>query len=238
MQALKERYQELVSRKDNLPYKFNMRMPDDFDLDLILSYLPKNFFPTDPSDSFSKQEVNEVAFLMALFGWQGHSHARMGAQLGSLSCQACYRVLGLWLFKSKAVSESGEEIEGPIVNGLDVVLEHRDYCPWRNPMSQNGQSPTVKTATNKLAGWEILVRLLKSESQLRTAKVAPKPKAIVPVTEDTNQPEAEEIDDEDARSIRDEQDKERWARLRRVKSLFEPKGGKKVRRGEPTTPDK
>lgn len=232
MNSLKERYQELVSRKDNLPYKFNMRMPEDFDLDPVLSYLPKNFLPTDPSDSFSHQEVNKVAFLMALFGWQGHSHSRLGAQLGSLSCQACYRVLGLWLFKSKSVNEAGEEVEGPIVNGLDVVLEHRDYCPWRNPVSQNGQNPTVKTATNKMAGWEILVRLLKSEFQLRTAKVAPRPKSMQPTADDNDQPEVEEIDDEDARSIRDEKDKERWARLRRVKSIFEPKGRTKVR---PTT---
>jgi hypothetical protein len=39
-----------------------------------------------------------------------------------------------------------------------------------------------------------------------------------------------ELDDEDARSIRDEKDKERWSRLRRVKSLFNTKEGNKLKR--------
>jgi outer membrane protein OmpA-like peptidoglycan-associated protein len=35
-----------------------------------------------------------------------------------------------------------------------------------------------------------------------------------------------DLDDEDAQSIREEKDKERWARLRKVKSLFDTKSKK------------
>lgn len=232
IQALKERYQELVARRDNLPYTFNMRTPDGFDLDLVLSYIPKGFFESasESSDASLPVEINKVAFLMALFGWQGHSRGRLGPELGSSSCHACYRVLGLWLFKSKSVNEAGEEVTGPIVNGLGVALEHRDYCPWRNAVSQNGQNPTVKSSTNIMAGWEIIVRVLKNEFQLRASREPPRPRTPRTVMDENSVPMVDEVDDEDARSIRDEKDKERWVRLRRVKSLFETKAGKKLHR--------
>jgi hypothetical protein len=191
-----------------------MRTPEGFDLDVVLKYLPSDFAvsPSSSLESTSSTEVNKVAFLMALFGWQGHTHGRMGAQLGSVACQACFRVLGLWLFKSKSVNGAGEEVTGPVVNGLDVSLEHRDYCPWRNAVSQNGQHPTVKSSTNRMAGWEIVVRILKNEYHLGANQEAPK-RAPQPYASRMSEP-PEEVDDADVQSIRDEKDKER------VKALF------------------
>ncbi|CZS92808.1 uncharacterized protein RAG0_03310 [Rhynchosporium agropyri] len=223
IEKLRDRYNELLVRSQTLPYPFNMRTPEGFDLDLVLSYLPPDFFVPPASatqTSHAPAEVNKVAFMMALFGWQGHTHERLGTQLGSVSCQACFRVLGLWIFRSKEVNEAGEEIAGAVVDRLDVIKQHRDYCPWQNSASQNGKKPT-KSSTSSMAGWEIVLRVLKNDHHLRTAKdvqggkksSAAKAADIVPT----------DLDDDDARSIRDEKDKERWARLRRVKSLFETK---------------
>lgn len=228
-QALRERYHELVTRKDNLPYIFNLRTPETFDLETILRYLPSDFLASS-QDTALRSTVNRVAFLMALFGWQGHTAGRLGPQLGSVSCHACFRVLGLWLFKSKSVNEAGEEVKGPVVNGLDACLEHRDYCPWRNAASQNGLNPTVKSSTNKMPGWEIVVRVLKNEHQLRSSKATPPPRTPVQPDNHGASESPQVADDADAQSIRDEEDKKRWARLRRVKSLFETKGGKKIPR--------
>lgn len=174
-------------------------------------------------------ELNKVAFQMALFGWEGHTHDRLGAQLGSVSCQACFRVLGLWLFKSKKVNEAGEEVEGPVVDCLNVVSEHRDYCPWRNPRSQNG---SVKSSTSSLAGWEVILRVLKNDYYLKHNGDRPSENSR-PMSSDNHSEMSifgVEIEDEDAKIIRDEKDKERWARLRRVKSLFDTKSGKKLSR--------
>jgi hypothetical protein len=176
-------------------------------------------------------EINKVAFQMALFGWDGHTHDRLGAQLGSVSCQACFRVLGLWLFKSKKVNEAGEQVEGAVVDCLNVVSEHRDYCPWRNPRSQNG---SVKSSTSSLAGWEIVLRVLKNDYYLKHNAARPAEK-FRPMSSDNNDEISvfgAEIEDEDARSIREEKDTERWTRLRRVKSLFNTKAGKKLNRTE------
>jgi hypothetical protein len=226
LDSLRERYDELCARKDTLPYTFNLRLPPDFDLDTILSYLPSDFFaPSSHELSIPKPtsaDINKVAIQMALFGWEGHTHEKLGVQVGSVSCQACFRVLGLWLFKSKKVNEAGEEVEGAVVDCLDVVSEHRDYCPWRNPASQNG---SAKSSTSSMAGWEIVLRVLKNNFYLKhnADQPAEKPRSV-PSTNATD------IESDDARSIREEKDNERWARLRRVKSLFDTKSGKKLHR--------
>ncbi|KAL5318664.1 hypothetical protein ACEPPN_013728 [Leptodophora sp. 'Broadleaf-Isolate-01'] len=223
IETLRERYNELLERSQTLPYPFNMRNPEGFDLELVLSYLPPGFFnppPVAEQMSNAPTEVNKVAFLMALFGWQGHTHERLGPQLGSVSCHACFRVLGLWIFKSKEVNDAGEEVAGAVIDRLDVVKQHRDYCPWQNQASQNGKKP-AKTSTSSMAGWEIVLRVLKNDHHLRTAKDVQGGKARSPGTASEVVPA--ELDDDDVRSIRDEKDKERWARLRRVKSLFETK---------------
>jgi hypothetical protein len=237
IQTLRERYDELSTRAETLPYMFNMRTPPDFELDLILSYLPRDFFKSPPTIPETENPiptpVNRVAFLMALFGWQGHTHDRLGVQVGSVSCHACFRVLGLWLFKSKKVNEAGEEIDGPVVNCLDVVKEHRDYCPWQNPASQNGQSTTTKSSTNSMAGWEIVLRVLKNDYYLRANREDHGRPSKQPSTDNSSDITSTfeiELDDKDARSIRDEKDKERWSRLRRVKSLFNTKEGNKLKR--------
>ncbi|KAH7346543.1 C3HC zinc finger-like-domain-containing protein [Rhexocercosporidium sp. MPI-PUGE-AT-0058] len=223
IETLRERYNELLERSQTLPYPFNMRTPEGFDLELVLKYLPTGFFNSPPGTdqtSNAPAEVNKVAFLMALFGWQGHAHDRLGTQLGSVSCHACFRVLGLWIFRSKEVNDAGEEVAGAVIDRLDVVKQHRDYCPWQNPASQNGKKP-AKTSTSSMAGWEIVLRVLKNDHHLRTAKDVQGGKARSPGT--ANEVVPVEVDEDDARSIRDEKDKERWARLRRVKSLFETK---------------
>lgn len=215
-----------------------MRTPPDFDLDVVISTLPPKIFSSTSDNiqdgDFQLAEINKVALLMALFGWQGHDHDRLGPQMGSVSCQACFRVLGLWIFKSKEVNEAGEEVVGPTMSCLDVVKEHRDYCPWQNAVSQNGKGP-VKTSTTGMAGWEIILRILHNDHLLRSRRDSPGK-----ITQQSSPKSATEISsisglggggDDDAMSIRDEEDKKRFARLRTFKSLlFETKGGKKIQR--------
>ncbi len=213
---------------------FNMRTPPGFDLDVVLKNLPPNFFTSPPNplrNEDSPADINKVALLMALFGWQGHNHDRLGPQMGSVSCHACFRVLGLWIFKSKEVNEAGEEVVGPTMSCLDVVKEHRDYCPWQNAISQNGKGP-VKTSTTGMAGWEIVLRILHNDHLLRSRRESPIEKVAQSPLDDVEVDSGFGTDpgDDDARSLRDEEDKQRWARLRRVKSLFETKGGKKLQR--------
>jgi hypothetical protein len=170
--------------------------------------------------------INQVALIMSIFGWQGHKHERLGDQTGSVSCGACFRVLGLWLFKSKDVNESGEEVVGAAISCLDVIEQHRDYCPWRSVESQSGSKATNKS-TDTLAGWAVVLRVLKNDYHLRTNGQR-QSKKLTPSRTTTQLTDTPTLgvgieDDEDAEGIREENDNKRWARLKRVKSLFETK---------------
>ena len=235
---IRQRYGELSARKATLPYDFNIRVPDCVDLDTVMSYLPKKFFTNipnlgDPKPPPEMTEINKVALKLALFGWQGHTHPPAGDQPGSISCKSCFRTLGLWLFKSKEVCPiTGKEIAPATMSCLDVVKEHRAYCPWRNAATQNGHR---KSSTSNLAGWEIVQKVLKNEYYLRhvgdTSRPTTAGSAMTGMTGVTGTSMALEDDEEDKEvgmAAREAKDKERWARLRRVKSLFDTKGMKKA----------
>ncbi|KAK1779677.1 C3HC zinc finger-like-domain-containing protein [Copromyces sp. CBS 386.78] len=184
LETLRHRYDELCQRKDFLPYEFNLRLPEGLDIDIILSYLPPNFFtepppsrattsqPASPNPSTSQQPpaINRTALALALLGWQGLSNPRLGTAVpNSASCHTCLRRLGLWMFKSKQVDPETNTILVPApMDHLDPLREHRFFCPWKNPQAQRnpGAKPLARGETDK-AAWEVLVEGLRNESRLR-----------------------------------------------------------------------
>jgi len=83
-------------------------------------------------------EIKESAFILALFGWANEEPSIPTL----LTCSACFRRLGLWLFKHPMGGSTGGG--DAMVCRLDVIGEHRDYCPWVNKESQ-GREPGWKT---------------------------------------------------------------------------------------------
>ncbi|KAI5778411.1 C3HC zinc finger-like-domain-containing protein [Geopyxis carbonaria] len=164
-----------------------------------LSY-PDNVSPESlhyPSECSEEGPVFEAAAVIALFGWQSEDPG-----IPSLvSCAHCFRRLGLWLFTKKA-SSTGEGIEQSeaSVCRLDVVGEHRDYCPWVNASSQG-----------KEAGWSKLLRVLQRPSKgmsgaasvYTVASIAPTEKSV-----DLSNVE------------RDANDESKLQKLKRLKSLY------------------
>ncbi|KXH65787.1 hypothetical protein CSAL01_03375 [Colletotrichum salicis] len=252
MEALRTRYDELRARKPFLPYEFNLRLPEGLNIDNVLAQLPEDFFTSPPptKDSPDPNEPNRVALALAMMGWQGLTNPRIGAVPNSASCHTCLRRLGLWMFKSKEVSADGEILIPAPMDHLDPVKEHRFFCPWKNPVAQRLGSAKPGSDTG-LAAWKLLTQVLKNDAYLRGA-LEDRPKnrstwhnrgASVPSTPvrrgaaapstpggyDSPSAATEPAGDEDEQS-REAKDKERWARLRRVKSLFESKNAKKIRR--------
>lgn len=245
--SLRQRYDELCARQSFLPYLFNLRLPANLDIQAVKSQLTPTFFTEPPPPSTSPTAPNDVALALALTGWQGLTNPRVGQVPNSATCSTCLRRLGLWMFKSKEVDEATGQILVPApMDYLDPVREHRFFCPWRNATIQH--NPGAKTSDNKTA-WEVLAQTIKNHAYLRAQSeksnlrsILHRPAASVPVTPskggqveaDGRSPIAVDDEDEDT-SVRDAKDKERWARLRRVKSLFDTKNGKKLRR-TPTRP--
>ena len=115
---------------------------------------------------------------------------------------------------------------------LDVVGEHRDYCPWINPLSQNGPPSRPSTGSDQTpqqdkAGWELLNRIVSNAVRTKRREDAP----VAPAT-----PQDDDVSVTSTfgtgttaveRASRDEKDKERWAKLKRLKRAFTIKKGRK-----------
>ncbi|KAI0851134.1 zf-C3HC-domain-containing protein [Daldinia vernicosa] len=239
--SLRQRYDELCARQHFLPYLFNLRLPANLDLQAVKSQLAPNFFSDPPPPSTNPSAPNDVALALALTGWQGLTNPRVGAVPNSATCATCLRRLGLWMFKSKEIDEETKEILVPApMDYLDPIREHRFFCPWRNAAVQH--NPGAKKVDNKTA-WEVLAQTIKNNSYLRAQAEKStqrsffhRSSASVPTTPvkggqvgDGRSPMLGSDDEEDM-SARDAKDKERWARLRKVKNLFDTKNGAKLRR--------
>ena len=75
-------------------------------------------------------------------GWSG---SQLGTR-GLLTCTTCHRRVGLWLFtETTGDNELRWEEEQ-----LDLVREHKRYCPWVNKETQTGGMP----------GWEVMMSML------------------------------------------------------------------------------
>jgi hypothetical protein len=201
----------------------------------VLNTLPSDFFtPAAGSSGDKPVELNNVAFTLALCGWQGLPDARMGSIANSISCRTCLRRLGLWMFKSKEVDSSGNVVVPAPMEHLDVVREHRFFCPWRNPATQ-ASSTVDADAAKPVPAWEVLVQTLRNEAHLRNtygnAGSSQSKDAEQSGQTTAGAADLDEGDDEEQKA----KDKERWARLKKIKSLFDIKGGKGRSRSRPGT---
>ena len=178
----------------------------------ISSQLSQSTEASSPSET--RSTPNGTAILLALFGWQAEENHIAGLA----TCGVCFRRLGLWLFKP-----SSEDSSESSMNRLDVVAEHRDYCPWINALSQNGGGR--RSSLDSLTGWETLLRTLATRLPLETS--GQNDREAGPMEGRPTAPEyllepggAENNDSEDDEAIRDRKDKERWAKLKRISQVF------------------
>ena len=212
-------------------------------MDDVLAQLPNDFFQINGADAEASPAVDRVAFQLALFGWQGLTNARMGPVPNSASCHTCLRRLGLWMFKSKEVDETGEVLVPAPMDHLDPVREHRFFCPWKNAQVQK-RSNARPDEEEAQPGWRVLQRTLGNDADLRSMyEGRPRSRrlsgleATAPSTPTRGGPAGDAsvlstpatgaANAEDDEKEREAKEKERWARLKRVKSMFDLKAGRK-----------
>jgi hypothetical protein len=249
IEALKQRYMELCAREPFIPYEFNLHLPEDLALDDVVDQLSPEFFANEKSGT---NTPNRPALALALFGWQGLTNTRIGAVANTASCHTCQRRLGLWMFKSKEVDESGKIIVPAPMDYLDPEREHRFFCPWKNATAQSrGHVTQSANESADMPAWKMLLQSIKNESDLRmvyegrarspsklTAKGSSTPhKTPTRPGGSGHAPQISvdlSVDGEDDDATRDTKEKERWTRLRKVKSMF---GTKKLRGSVSSRPD-
>ncbi|KAL9130087.1 MAG: hypothetical protein Q9217_001646 [Psora testacea] len=232
LEGLLRRYQSLTAMASDLPTTIST--PQGFEntklVEIATSTLMRRTSP-DPSAqtpakvsskasthaSYSQSDVNTSALTLALFGWQ----AEEGHISGLATCTACFRRLGLWLFKPPGDDPDSQSS----MDRLDVVGEHRDYCPWINTLSQNGVSR--RSSLDGLAGWEVLYKhvrnnaIYKRDSMLDTRADAEKENADA-AREAGSAINSDKTAEEDKAAM-EQKDQERWARLKRLKQVFQVK---------------
>lgn len=262
---LRKRYDELCFRKAFLPYEFNLRLPEKLSIDAVLAQLPPDFFtsPPPPQTNPPASAPNRVALALAVMGWQGLDNPRIGPVPNTASCHTCLRRLGLWMFKSKEVDPETNEVLVPAPMAcLEPVREHRFFCPWKSAEVQRNRPDAASarrassSVEQEMAGWEVLVQVIKNEAYLRNRDTPRKrqgsgppqtprhsffgggdrgaaaagqdsPHGSTPGRESIGEG-VEEVE-EDGKTLAEE-DKARWARLRKVKSLLSGKGTRKLRK--------
>lgn len=223
-----------------------LSMPETLDITAIA----KQITPSVPLESSTlsvdgaeadipPNAINEKALALSLFGWQAES----GHITGLATCEACFRRLGLWLFKTKPNTEdAAADDDEALMSCLDVVGEHRDYCPWINAASQSGGTTPRKgaIAVPELAGWESLLRVVRNAQHMRTETMSPPAAASVhgDATGADDDAVSEVVSiastggDAEDRAARDAKDKERWAKLKKLKQAFHVKRSSRIGKGK------
>lgn len=217
MDDLRQRYHSLAAIAPELPP--DPSTPEAFDLPSLSQKLTPLLHPPSPDPP----TPNSSALALALFGWQ----AEQGHVIGLATCPACFRRLGLWLFKPPPSSSPSSPASQSSMHRLDPVSEHRDYCPWINALAQNGTTAR-RTSLDGLAGWEALLRAVDAGlSSLRHGDVDGREGAVGQVDGG-----ADERAGREEVPGRDERDRERWAKLKRLKQAFHVKRRKGRGNGE------
>ena len=174
-------------------------------------------------------EVRRRAFGFALIGWNGRPESNLGGNK-IVDCSACFRRLGMWLWLPRP-RPNGAMLE-PCNERMDVAGEHRHYCPWVNGSTQNaGQK--LEHGEGMFSGWETLVRSIMNAQELVDNSNVPQSQqgSNLPRPEDDARhpvPSGNDSASEAASVLEDKQnlevkDKERWAKLKKLKKAFSVK---------------
>lgn len=226
-----------------LPSNENVKTPDGIDIDETIKILPSDLFGSSPTcheaagvdGDISKKsadadgteehsiqirdsDINKVAFVLAFFGWDISGDA----QAGLAGCGACFRRLGLWMYKPK------EDGSITVYAQLDIVNEHLDYCPWVNSKTQSGaEKKGEKTAGGGggggRSGWEVLHQTVKNKHRRIRSESSLEQSSQEPPASPTEA--GADVDDE----TRKARDREWWGKFRRMRQTLQVKGLKKGR---------
>ncbi|KAB8234887.1 uncharacterized protein BDW43DRAFT_271707 [Aspergillus alliaceus] len=237
--GLRIRYLNIVKMADQLPSQEVIQTPESFDIETLIRILPDDFEgtkvctettepqspqrvdgtqDTNPQSPPSKEiTINRAAFALAFFGWDSVADGAAGLA----GCGACFRRLGLWMYKPK---DNGDI---SVYDALDVATEHMEYCPWINGKAQSGTGKQSEKSAELRSGWELLAQALKVKHRRSIRSTASSDSRAV-----SESPSADGlVFDEANNEAKKASDREWWAKLRRMRQVLNVKSPKK-----PTAP--
>lgn len=217
-----------------LPSRETIEIPEGFKVEEIIKMLPPDFLQRQESTSTTvepgasreqsqedgqksaetdnvERQIDETAFALAFFGWD----VVKDGSSGLLECRACFRRLGLWLYKPK------EDGRSAVYSKLSVTNEHMDYCPWINGKAQSGTGKTTEKTEDLHCGWEILAQSIKTKHRRRVRSMSTSEK--LHVDSDVSSVDYTAVDEETQKA----KDREWWSKLRRVREALHVRAHRK-----------
>jgi hypothetical protein len=210
---------------DQLPASETIELPEQVILSDIINILPPDFLDGNPT-SESKisgeqssnpdpvQAIDEKAFAFAFFGWD----VVKDGSSGLLECRACFRRLGLWLYKPK---EDGKEA---VYDKLAVHNEHMEYCPWIDGKAQSGTGKSGQRPEDLLSGWQVLAQDIRTKHRRHLKSIGGSSAETPSRDSDASSFDATTTEDDAAQKAKD---REWWSKLRRMRDVLHVKGPKK-----------
>ncbi|KAJ5835755.1 hypothetical protein N7447_001781 [Penicillium robsamsonii] len=228
--GLHKRYTNISEMGEKLPADDIIQIPEGLDLDVIIKGLPEEWFkeaekpavstdgetqPTtaDNQDSTkTHKHVNRAALALALLGWDTASDGAAGL----VGCGACFRRLGLWMYKPK---DNGDVT---VYTSLDVADEHMEYCPWIDKVAQSGTGRPNEKLAELRAGWQMVAEAVKVKHRRRLRTMA----SADTLRTDPETP-TEATGEEENADAKKKADREWWAKIRRVRQVLTAKSPKR-----------
>ncbi|KAJ5548233.1 hypothetical protein N7513_005467 [Penicillium frequentans] len=235
---LHDRYVNIVKLGDKLPSENVIETPEGFNLDDLIKLLPVEWFkgsetaseetnsqteangedvaPAPQPPAEPSKQVNRTALALAFFGWDSVADGAAGL----VGCKACFRRLGLWMYKPK---ENGDVT---VYTSLDVASEHMEYCPWIDGVSQSGSGRPNEKVDSLRSGWQVVAEACKVKHRRRLRSVA----SMDTISSRPSTPLPESAPDEEDEESRKTADREWWAKIRRIRQSLTSKSphGKSV----------
>lgn len=228
--------------KEKLPAVENIQSPDALNLDDLIQILPEDWFRAsdssqeiesgqnkvdgnDEGDSDNRQpapvqhtdrrdSISKQALALSLFGWD----AVGDGSAGLISCKACFRRLGLWMYKPK---DNGDIT---VYNSLDVSHEHMEYCPWIDRIAQSGTGKPNERIDSLRSGWEVVYDAVKVKNRRHLRSAA----SMDALRSEANTPTPDNLDDGGDEETKKKADREWWARIRRIRQSLTAKSPRKT----------
>ncbi|KAL4873014.1 hypothetical protein BDV12DRAFT_161177 [Aspergillus spectabilis] len=225
------RFLHLLKMAEQLPDMESLQVPEGFNIKALLSISPvgalqtpeaqKETTETPQPGPENNQEaasqppvqsdpINEAAFVLAFFGWDSVDGA---ANLAG--CGACFRRLGLWMYKAKG--------DSPINGPLNVANEHMEYCPWIDQRAQSGTGKQSEKSELLHNGWELLAQALKVKHLRQTRMSNPMESRAASEAPSTDGLFVDEPNDD----VKKVKDREWWAKIRRMRQVLNVKSPKR-----------
>ncbi|KAJ5959503.1 uncharacterized protein N7479_006653 [Penicillium vulpinum] len=228
LSGLHERYTKISKMGDKLPAEDIVQTPEGLDLDVLIKGLPEEWFeeaekadvstraetqPTNVDNQVTiPQSVNRTALALALLGWDTASDGAAGL----VGCGACFRRLGLWMYKPK---DNGDVT---VYTSLNVAEEHMEYCPWIDKVAQSGTGRPNENLADLRAGWQMVAEAVKVKHRRRLRTMG----STDTLRTDLGTP-TETTGEEENADAKKKAEREWWAKIRRVRQVLTTKSPKR-----------